>query len=145
MDLHDDVKDGPRPDVVASVLDLPFADGEFERAYCGHVLEHVALSDLLAALEEIRRVLSEDGMLLIVGPDLHLTEVHEPVLVSSVLHGGGRWAGDEHRWVPTLATHAAYVTAAGFQIHAVALDEIPLDWPIVARHPWQFALLATPT
>jgi len=51
-----------RPDypgrlVVANVLDgLPFADGEFDLAYCSSVIEHVAPRDRESFARELRRV-----------------------------------------------------------------------------------------
>jgi len=47
----------PGPFVLADVLDgLPFADGEFDLAYCSSVIEHVAPRDREAFARELRRV-----------------------------------------------------------------------------------------
>ncbi|MEA2218174.1 MAG: hypothetical protein QOJ35_800 [Solirubrobacteraceae bacterium] len=47
----------PGPFVLADVLDgLPFADGEFDLAYCSSVIEHVAREDRAAFARELRRV-----------------------------------------------------------------------------------------
>jgi SAM-dependent methyltransferase len=49
--------DYPGPLVVADVLDgLPFADGEFDLAYCSSVIEHIAPEDRAAFAREVRRV-----------------------------------------------------------------------------------------
>jgi SAM-dependent methyltransferase len=49
--------DYPGPLVVADVLEgLPFADGEFDLAYCSSVIEHVAPADREAFARELRRV-----------------------------------------------------------------------------------------
>ena len=49
--------DYPGPFVVTDVLDgLPFADGEFDLAYCSSVIEHVAPPDRAAFAREVRRV-----------------------------------------------------------------------------------------
>jgi SAM-dependent methyltransferase len=49
--------DYPGPFVEADVLaGLPFADGEFDLAYCSSVIEHVAPSDREAFARELRRV-----------------------------------------------------------------------------------------
>ncbi|MDP2712607.1 MAG: class I SAM-dependent methyltransferase [Solirubrobacteraceae bacterium] len=49
--------DYPGPFVQADVLQgLPFADGEFELAYCSSVIEHVAIDDRAAFAAELRRV-----------------------------------------------------------------------------------------
>ena len=47
----------PGPLVVADVLaGLPFADGEFDLAYCSSVIEHIAPQDRAAFAAEVRRV-----------------------------------------------------------------------------------------
>jgi SAM-dependent methyltransferase len=47
----------PGPLVVADVLaGLPFADGEFDLAYCSSVIEHIAPADRAAFAAELRRV-----------------------------------------------------------------------------------------
>jgi SAM-dependent methyltransferase len=49
--------DYPGPFVLGNVLDgLPFADGEFDLAYCSSVVEHVAPGDRAAFARELRRV-----------------------------------------------------------------------------------------
>lgn len=52
LDIDPDV----RPDVVGSVLALPFADKEFDVTLCAEVLEHLPFEDFPKALSEIRRV-----------------------------------------------------------------------------------------
>jgi len=142
LDLHDS---GPRPDVVGSILELPFPDGSVDRVYCGHVLEHVPLEQMAAALAEVRRVLSDDGVLAVVGPDINLTRRHEPTLIDGVTHGGCRWPGDEHRWIASGGITLAYVTAAGFEAHLLPITDMPDEWPVVGRvELWQFAILAKP-
>jgi predicted SAM-dependent methyltransferase len=141
-DLHEA---GPFPDVVCSILSLPFPDGSVERVYCGHVLEHVTVDDLLPALAEVRRVLANDGKLMIVGPDVNLTALHEPVLLEAVAAGGGRWPGDEHRWIPTGELTLGYLEASGlFDARLLFVADVSDEWPIVAREPWQFAIEAQP-
>lgn len=46
------------PDIVGSVLDMPFEDGGFDTVACFEVLEHLPLEDLPGALTEIGRVSS---------------------------------------------------------------------------------------
>ena len=52
LDIDPDVK----PDVVGSVLSLPFADKAFDVTLCAEVLEHLPFEDFPKALAEIRRV-----------------------------------------------------------------------------------------
>jgi SAM-dependent methyltransferase len=62
MDSNPDVK----PDVVGSVLDLPFEDASFDGVMCTEVLEHVP--DPSRALAEIRRVMRGGGLLYLTVP-----------------------------------------------------------------------------
>lgn len=48
---------------------LPFPTGHFERAYCGHVLEHIPWADVPAAIAEIARTVRPGGEIAVVGPD----------------------------------------------------------------------------
>lgn len=144
IDLHDDQAGGPRPDVIASVLTLPFSDQSAGMIYCGHVLEHVALEHLPRALREIRRVLVSDGQLMVVGPDVTLTALHEPALMGSLVRGGCRWPGDEHHYPATGELTLALICAAGFDARLIDVADVGDEWPIVARVPWQFAISAQP-
>lgn len=52
------------------VRGLPVSSGAFERVYCSHVLEHLALDDFRKALNEVLRVLKPGGVFRGVLPDL---------------------------------------------------------------------------
>ncbi len=56
----------PTAMVQADLMDLPFADDEFDIIICSHVLEHVP--DDARALQEMRRVLRPDGWVLLAVP-----------------------------------------------------------------------------
>ncbi|MEM2910340.1 MAG: class I SAM-dependent methyltransferase [Nitrososphaerota archaeon] len=58
---------GLRPDVLASASSLPFVDGCFDRVIMFDVLEHVV--DIKNAIWECRRVLADNGLLLILTPN----------------------------------------------------------------------------
>lgn len=51
-----DIDKSLNPDVVASVLNMPFSDGEFDAVLCAEVLEHLPFGDFNKALSEIKRV-----------------------------------------------------------------------------------------
>ncbi len=51
-----DIDERLNPDIVSSVLSLPFPGGAFEVAACYEVLEHLPFGDFLKALKEIYRV-----------------------------------------------------------------------------------------
>ena len=58
--------DGRRVDVLASLTDLPLADGSIDLLFCYHVLEHVP--DDRSAMHEIARVLTPEGLALVQVP-----------------------------------------------------------------------------
>ena len=94
---------------------LPFADGSFQLVVCAHVLEH--LRRPLAALDELRRVLSPDGRLYVELPSERSLRVP----------GAPRWLAprvplafhDEptHLWVPhSPAALAARLADRGLRV-----------------------------
>lgn len=68
---------------IASVTDLPFDDGTFDAIFYHHVIEHV--DDPAGSLRELRRVMSDDGVVFIGTPNRNR-------LVSSVgAHEQSEW------------------------------------------------------
>ncbi len=51
-----DIDESVKPDIVASVLNMPFKGNEFDAVLCAQVLEHLPYEDFLKALLEIKRV-----------------------------------------------------------------------------------------
>lgn len=51
-----DIDETLKPDIIASVLKMPFADNEFDAILCAQVLEHLPYEDFFKAISEIRRV-----------------------------------------------------------------------------------------
>jgi len=51
-----DIDETLKPDVIASVLKMPFADNEFDAVLCAQVLEHLPYEDFFKAISEIGRV-----------------------------------------------------------------------------------------
>lgn len=51
-----DINQNNRPDVVGSVLELPFTDNSFDLILCSEVLEHLPFSKFKQALGELERV-----------------------------------------------------------------------------------------
>lgn len=59
-------------DITADILSLPFKDGEVDCILAKHLFEHIV--DPLIALKEWKRVLKEDGKLVIICPDYRFCE-----------------------------------------------------------------------
>lgn len=138
IDVHAD--DRVRPDVVASVLDLPFADDSFDRVYMGHVLEHLERDDVTVALAEVGRVLRPGGELMIVGPDLDRAVGQFADVAPSIRTGGGRWPGDRHLWDSTETETLRLVRLVFPDAQPLPVSDVPGLWPVVSKVGWQFAV-----
>lgn len=109
-----------RPDLVVTEADpFPFPAGSVERAYLGHVLEHVPWGEVPGWLDALAVVLAPDAEVAVVGPDtlraLHRWKAGEEdwAKVAGIIEGPGaylqhlgldcgpdgyRWAADRHHW-----------------------------------------------
>lgn len=58
-----DIREKLHPDIVASVLDMPMADGTFDVVACYEVLEHMEYRNFNTALSEIYRVCKRNALL----------------------------------------------------------------------------------
>lgn len=113
-----------------SLMALPYAAASFDRVLCLDVLEHLAFADQPRALEELRRVLTPDGELLVSVPNLaHLQSRLNFLLrgrlirtASEIKHPGDR----------PLAEYLRLAERAGFDL--VARDGIFPTFPVVT--PW---------
>ena len=66
-----DADAGTEPDVLAPAHDLSVLDtGGFDAVFSSHCIEHLYIDQAVPALQEWRRVLREEGFLLLVCPDL---------------------------------------------------------------------------
>jgi hypothetical protein len=97
-------------------------------------------------LDEVRRVLADDGMLLVVGPDIDRalqTGATQQVLddIRGADSGRWRWPEEGHAWVPTEQETTAILYDNGFDCRPIRPVSVPGDWPIVSRVDWQFALV----
>ena len=51
-----DIDESVKPDIIASVIKMPFKDNEFDVVLCAQVLEHLPYDDFSKAIFEIKRV-----------------------------------------------------------------------------------------
>lgn len=160
------------PDRIVTAGDpFPFAPATFDRAYCGHVLEHVPWDDLPAWLDELALCLTDDAEVMFVGPDTFRVldrwkaGDEEWAKVAGVIEGPGaylehlgertsyRWGGDRHAWNCHEQRVAMLLEECGWRDVTAwpVLDNGRLDeqrirdagWPLVAGEPCQFAVSAT--
>lgn len=65
-----DLRAAKRPDLVCSVLNLPFIDRSFDTCTMLEVIEHMDTARQEQALGEVRRVLQDDGQFIMSTPNL---------------------------------------------------------------------------
>ncbi len=58
-----DIDENIKPDVIASVIKMPFKDNEFDIALCAQVLEHLPYGDFEKSLLEIKRVVKNGAVI----------------------------------------------------------------------------------
>ena len=66
-----DIDEKVKPDIVASLTDMsPVESNSFDAVYSSHNIEHLFAHEVPTALNEMYRVLKNDGFLIITCPDL---------------------------------------------------------------------------
>ena len=118
-----------------SLTALPYPNGEFDRALCLDVLEHLSFDEQPRALAELFRVLKPGGRLLVSVPNLaHLQSRVQFLLrgrlirtASELKHPGDRPAGD----------YIAIATRAGFSLEERSgiFPTVPVLTRIIRRNP----------
>jgi predicted SAM-dependent methyltransferase len=135
---------GRAPDLVASVTDLPYPDGHFDRVYLGHILEHIEWDAVPAVLEEVRRVVHPGGTVMVVGPDLEraVRTLQSQEQLEAIIHGpSGDLPGVQHEWTATelltlLAARTVFPDAVPVPLESL----MGAGWPVVSFAPWQCAI-----
>lgn len=172
VDLHYDVAAGITPDVVASLTELPFGDGEVRKLYAGHCLEHLSIhnpwhdpvtleihpSTFDRAMAEVKRVLGAEGVAAFVCPDVYraITQYREGradwALVDACLEGpdngidpASAWDGCFHTWNCHEQRLLGLIRRTFPDAIAVPMHSPALDpFPVVARADWQCAVITRP-
>ena len=78
LDIDDDCK----PDIVASIIDMGDI-GQFDMIYTSHTLEHLYDYDVAKALSEFHRVLKDDGVAIVIVPDVEGVTCNRETLYES--------------------------------------------------------------
>lgn len=157
----DVVREGrTQPDVIATAGEpLPFPNGYFERAYLGHVLEHVPWAEVPRVLADVRRVVKAGGSVCVLGPDSKLVldawkrGATDDKMVWDILEDADhhqyealdrQWDAARHHWNATASRVASAMVAAGFSdVHEVPISSLQ-EWPVVDRAgQYQSAIVGT--
>jgi predicted SAM-dependent methyltransferase len=120
--LNDQAREGV--DFIGDIRDLSrFADASCEEVYASHVLEHVPLPEVLAALSGVHRILEAGGRTMIAVPDLELLAqlligpelgAADKFQVIRIMFGGQLDASDYHCSGFTQEILAGILLQAGF-------------------------------
>lgn len=114
-ELRLDIDPGVEPDIVASMLDMSSIENQsFDAIFSSHNLEHLHAHEVPVALREFRRVLKDDGFLVVTCPDIQevcrivgegklLTPLYQspagPIAPLDILYGHRRSIADGNRFM----------------------------------------------
>lgn len=155
-------EDMPRkPDMIGWSDALPYGDGEVDRIYAGHILEHIDLHNgsVDRTVREFYRVLKPGGELMCVGPDLIKC-------AEMVFRGDAGWKtfweghgtagrgnpaaspypnpkpGDVHLWSTSEEAVIAVLSKSFHSITPIGVGNVDSSWPLVSNVAWQYAVMA---
>lgn len=79
-----DIDENVKPDIIGSLTDMSeIADSSIDAIYSSHNIEHLHYHEVFIALSEFRRVLKDDGFVVLTCPDLQ--SVCEAVVNNNIL------------------------------------------------------------
>ena len=90
--LRVDIEESVQPDIIADLTDLsPITNGSADALWSSHCLEHLFQNQVPGALGEFHRVLSDDGFIVVLVPDLQAVadrivtdKFDEPIYISGM-------------------------------------------------------------
>lgn len=133
------------PDVLASVYDMPFKDGEFKQIYLGHVLEHLEWDLIPDALREVKRVAAPGAKIVAVGPCMDLAiQTRQPAWLLEDIKEKEPHDGLNHAWTPTAALTLQAMQTIFLNSRLILVTKVkrPL-WPNPSTAGWQCAVEGT--
>ncbi len=126
---------------LASVTALPFPEASFDRALCLDVLEHLSFVDQRTALEELRRVLTAGGELVVTIPNLaHLQSRIQFLLRGRLIRTASE---QKHPGDRPVGEYLSLARAAGFDLVARRgiFPTVPIVTRLIRRNPKTLAPL----
>jgi predicted SAM-dependent methyltransferase len=138
----------PDPDVFADIFDYGtvFKPRSFERAYIGHVLEHIPFDDVVAAIQHIAGTVRSGGLVMAVGPCMEkaVATGQPDWLLDDIRHHPDRephpWS---HAWTPTEALTLQVMQESGlWDVRVVSIESVVRpEWPNPSTAGWQTAVV----
>lgn len=130
---------------------LPWDHMTLSYIYAGHLLEHLTREQCWSLLGQLRICVRPQGYLMVVGPDVLVAKAMAEngtldVTMDSLIHGGHRWPGDEHKWECSQGGVVKLLLESGWgEINPLSISQVDPMWPVADRGPrWQFAVEARP-
>ena len=129
----------------ADLKELPFEDGAFDAAVCLDVLEHLSILDQPVALQEIKRVLGNDGRFLMSIPNL--AHLHSRLRFMFMGRLTRTSAVERHPGDRPVAEVLELLSQSGFRVvsRRGIFPTFPILFRLVNRHParwgWMVAVL----
>jgi predicted SAM-dependent methyltransferase len=117
-----DIESRPEVDIVAPADAIPLPDRSCTAIYASHILEHFPLAKAAPVLHEWRRVLADDGVLMVSVPDLRAlagmylveTDPRAMVWLMRVMFGGQVNQHDFHHVGWDFSLLCSFLMDAGF-------------------------------
>lgn len=134
-----DIDPRNKPDIVGSMTKIDAPDLSFDVIYCCHALEHLYPHEVSRALLEFLRVLTLDGTVFIMVPDLEGVKPTEEPLTNGYT-GLHLFYGDAHQieQYPFMAHHSGFIAETLFK----AMSEVGFT-DINVRRAKDFNLIGT--
>lgn len=131
-----DIRDDVDPDVVADISDLPYQDNSIDTILAQDVLEH--FEEPVPVLKEWRRLLTDDGTLIIRVPDWNVLGDRdywegEPIRqIEKDVYGGHKNPFDQHHTLWTKELMFERLRDAGYTtMNIVEMRTRPVHWHLV--------------
>lgn len=125
--------------VTADMGALPFRSGSVDHIHFSHAIEHVPFELVPDVLDEVKRVMTPNGILYCSGPDMDRTRAVGSTEWMFYTERGGRRPGWGHAWTCGVKRLRKLLLEAG--LSPTWCKSIPATWP-PNTHAWPLDLEA---
>lgn len=140
--INIDTEESCKPDLVLDFVTspLPYPDNSVERIYLLHVIEHIPESKHYGLFLELRRVLSEDGQLIIAYPEFTICARNylknyrgQRDFWKNTIYGLQRYPSDFHVTLMDSTEFVGRLKIYGFKVDIIAHEPIPEEHNTVVK------------